>query len=797
MGYELDRVMRQYGVSTPTVARYSGIAAPGAPPAADASQADRDAFLASVTRYGADRREYDAYANEYRNRIASGNMYDQPQFKNKPKLSYDKMPVGLPIDTLYIDPNGQISHNPPPVTKTPTKPLEPLKPPTNALFSADMVGWTEAQKQDYYNRLRAQGYTTPELRASVQKVLGAASPNDEGWAYLENKYKVATAPKVVTPPVVNTPVVVPPVVNTPVVTPPVMPTPTPVGDGEMHTMVEPRYLNLTSGSSARDIADAYREYVGGLSGSQVGRGGGGNTVANQTTAMNYLTNLGLSNNAIQSAYQTYLNPQAAPVTPTPPVFGPITTMPVTSAPATQNLQENTPIDYTYQDWNPLAARGGSFRDLVAKYADGGPVRRQFQDGGPVRRQFQDGGINDLMPQIVQPRFAPSNLPIMTTPPPAKSQAQAQAPVDDRMAILQTMLNQYGPQENDYSSELKLARDRAQTETDAFSTMLTNSLDSPEDQKTSKAEMYFRLAAAFGAPTKTGNFSENLGMVGEQMGEFAKDRRAQAQQNLAIKMKGQELRMDAAKEDLNVLRTLSSQRMGDQRAISIELIKEYMASGKPQSNAGKQALDEGLQMGTSEFNARVQELTQIDVDGKLARAQALADNLALRQDIFNLNQEKSQRFSAAEQNMKLETETMLGQTIQSMTNLAQAYQLNPNTYDSSVLDSGQRGLAEVSGSKDPKLLNTLEMENLLQKAALSSLKATFPGAISDGERTALLATQGLGAKSVEARAEILRDAYSALQSVAARAQTRLNEIKTGAYRMVDPIPVQAPTDGGIQ
>ena len=773
MGYELDRVMRQYGVSTPTVARYSGIAAPGAPPAADASQADRDAFLASVTRYGADRREYDAYANEYRNRIASGNMYDQPQFKNKPKLSYDKMPVGLPIDTLYIDPNGQISHNPPPVTKT------PLKPPTTELFTANMVGWTEAQKQDYYNRLRAQGYTTPELRASVQKVLGAASPNDEGWAYLENKYKVATAPKVVTPPVVTPPVVTPPVVNTPVVTPPVTQTPQ-------------LYTGLTSASSPQSIANAYSQYVGGM---------GGNTVANQTTAMNYLTNLGLSNNAIQSAYQTYLNPQAAlPASPVQPSLPP-------ASPIQSSLPPASYANFSQDINGNELARGGSIHDLVAKYADGGPVRRRFQEGGSVRRrfqeggsvkrQFQDGGINNLMPQIVQPRFAPSNLPIMTTPPPAKSPAQAQAPVDERMAILQTMLSQYGPQENDYSSELKLARDRAQTETDAFSTMLTNSLDSPEDQKTSKAEMYFRLAAAFGAPTKTGNFSENLGMVGEQMGEFAKDRRAQAQQNLAIKMKGQELRMDVAKEDLNVLRTLSSQGMGDKRAISLELIKEYVASGKPQSNAGKQAQDEGLQIGTSEFNARVKELTQIDIDGKLARAQALTDNLDLRQNIFDLNQEKSQRFSSAEQNMKLETETMLSQTIQSMTNLAQAYQLNPDTYDSSMLDSGQRGLAEVSGSKDPKLLKTLEMENLLQKAALSSLKATFPGAISDGERTALLATQGLGAKSVEVRAEILRNAYSALQSVAARAETRLNEIKTGAYRMVDPTPGPASTDGGIQ
>jgi len=530
MGYELDRLMKQYGVSTPTVAGYSGSVAPGAPPAEDASQADKDAFLTAVTRYGVDKKAYDTYTKEYANRIAGGNMYNQPQYNTSstPSPTYR---YGQPLPT------------PRPATPTPA-PQDPIKAPTNALFSADMVGWTEAQKQDYYNRLRAQGYTTPELRASVQKVLGVASPNDEGWKYLEDKYKVASTPK----PVVVPPVVVPPVINTPVVTPPVIKakpttppvytadmvnltpaqkiayynsqrdlgytvpqlrtsvenvlgtaspndegwqwledkynapvTPTPVASAPAMpaaptpvtpTPVTPApvtpqlYTGLTSGSNAQDIANAYGQYVGGM---------GGNTAANQTTAMNYLTNLGLSNDAIQAAYQKYLNPQA-----------------------TQNLQENTPIDYTYQDWNPLAARGGSFRDLVAKYADGGPVRRRFQDGGVNNlNRGPNYGLDVPMPSL----DAPDPLRSINT-----------APIDPNKALASAVQSRYSQD----ITNMMTARDAAEKE------LMDNFRTQSEEKMTSapsKAETYFRLASAFAEPGQTGSFGEGLGRAAGVMGDY--------------------------------------------------------------------------------------------------------------------------------------------------------------------------------------------------------------------------------------------------------------------------------------
>lgn len=108
-------------------------------------------------------------------------------------------------------------------------------------------------------------------------------------------------------------------------------------------------------------------------------------------------------------------------------------------------------------------------------------------------------------------------------------------------------------------------------------------------------------------------------------------------------------------------------------------------------------------------------------------------------------------------------------------------MNPNTFDTSLVDTAQRKMLESVGSKDPKVVNTRELENMLEKAALSQLKATFPGAISNDERQALLATQGMASKSIEERGRIMQNAADALKGIYARNKKRLNEINAGAYR----------------
>jgi len=126
------------------------------------------------------------------------------------------------------------------------------------------------------------------------------------------------------------------------------------------------------------------------------------------------------------------------------------------------------------------------------------------------------------------------------------------------------------------------------------------------------------------------------------------------------LKGQEMRMASAKDDLTTLKTLAAEGMKDKRAITAEVIKDFIKSGEPESAAGKQAKDEGLKVGTPEYQARVSEIAQTSVDAKLAQVTAtLAGmsvqqaNLALAQNKF-LNQQ-AQQAKLSPQEMKLKSE----------------------------------------------------------------------------------------------------------------------------------------------
>ena len=117
MGFELNRIMKQYGVSTPGMASYTGAAAPSMPttptgerPAgeddtakanqaiydkqladANAYKADPTAFNEQLRKYGLDQKSYDTYKTGYQNRLQNTPMYAQGQFqKDQPNMDWQK-----------------------------------------------------------------------------------------------------------------------------------------------------------------------------------------------------------------------------------------------------------------------------------------------------------------------------------------------------------------------------------------------------------------------------------------------------------------------------------------------------------------------------------------------------------------------------------------------------------------------------------------------------------------------------------------------------------------------------------
>lgn len=362
--------------------------------------------------------------------------------------------------------------------------------------------------------------------------------------------------------------------------------------------------------------------------------------------------------------------------------------------------------------------------------------------------------------------------------------------------LLSMLGKYFPQNDDYGAELKAARATMTKESEAFNKLLQDAIKQPQETGPSKAEMYFRLAAAFGAPTKTGNFMESLGKAGEAAATMNKEQREAAQaeraRRLSLGLEAQKLRMTGAKEDLTTLRQLAAEGMKDKRTIATELIKDYVKSGQPESAAGKQAKDEGLVPGTAEYQARVAKIAENNVSQQLDRINATLANVsvaqanqALQQQKFDFQQTQATKLTAPEVKLKTETEDSLSSVKGAMQDMKRAFDLNKNSMGGSLVDKASRLALEAAGSKDPTLLNTQELENILKGSMISSAAEKMKGVLSDSDIKLLAEVSGAKAKNQEERRRILINAYGALQRGMAKQQKRLNEINQGLYRETAP------------
>jgi len=457
-------------------------------------------------------------------------------------------------------------------------------------------------------------------------------------------------------------------------------------------------------------------------------------------------------------------------------------------------------------------------EFWTRYNEEVPMKK----GGIVKTHFELGGLNNLSGkyQLGSGMYDPeadaqSQMTRTTWQPTPEMSQEATAPLvmGEQKAPMPTgptgqldllkLLDKYQPSSSSaYGTELAQARLAATKESESFNKMLQDAIAARTDNAPSKAEMYFRLAAAFGAPTKTGHFAESLGNVGKTLGEYSKESRDAQMADQALRLqlgiKGQEAKMTAARQNVTDLRTLAGEEMKDKRTIATELIKDYVASGKPQSTAGKQAQDEGLVPGTPSYQKRVSEIADLNVERQIALINASLSgisaaqaNLALAQNKFDFTKQQSTKLSPGELKLKTDTEDVLNQSDQALGDLKQAYALNPNTFDNSIADLAQRKLLEAAGSQDPKLLNTRTQENLLAKTAVNKLRVAFGGNPTEGERKILLDLEGIGAKSKEERKAIMQNAFTALQRTRQNHAKRLNEINQGLYRDT------APAVGGLE
>ena len=839
MGFELDRLMKQFGVATPSL-NYSGTGVPidpGTRPVATdtltgndltKSQANYDNLLAKYNldkaNYPADQALYNTYKTEYQNRLLGTPQYMQAQFQtgNEPKSAglqwatkSDKDPSPDPITGRNIGVKQYNQNIQDYATKNPTANTAAINAYADLygisgqdIYNATNNRWGNTLQVPKYGTL-SPTVTTPIVTTPTPlSVLSEPIVNTPVVTPVapivelpvveppveEPPVKPPIIDPIIEPPVVEPPVVEPPVVEPPVVTPPTVETP----------------LTILSKPIVSDIPDE---------------------VDTNIPLIIPETPLELPDFTVDTTKEDksfFDDPDFVDVGPSRGLMKNQEELPeefdkylVDGSVVDNAYNLDGTYDFRGTDFG-LGGGGGKYFDdqnmATMAMAKGGSVKTHFQTGGANQATDIDQMAENygVAPQPDIMSYQGSKLFPMQGPAPAPVSNQMtrrdaypptpQSPMDARASQLDALLQRYAGDSTDYSSELAEARKRSDAESLAFQKMIQEAMKGNADAAPSKAEMYFRLASAFGSPTKTGHFAESLGNVNKELAAYSKDERdakkAQRALQLQMGLKGQEMRVASAKDELSTIKTLASEEMKSKRAITAEVIKDFIKSGEPESAAGKQAKDEGLKVGTPEFKARVNEIAQTSVDAKLAQVTATLAGMSVQQANANLAiqkfqnlQEQQTKLTPAEVALKTQTEDMLGSTTQAMNDLKRAYELNPNTFDASLPDIAQRKLLETAGSKDPKLANTREQINLLEKGALAQLKSTFPGAISDAETRTLKELQGINAKSIEERGRIMKNAFRALKAIDERSKRRLDEIKRGVYR--DTTSSATPTPEGLE
>jgi hypothetical protein len=802
MGYELDKLMKRFGVSTATVPQYSGAKAPSETVIPDA-KAKSDVLL---------------------------------NLDSKPTNKYYTAPIS---PTMPIMPTA-------PAAFAGTTPIAPAKlgkgataeqtaeyNVSNAQYLADLNKFKADQDaaktaQTTYN---ASLKSYPDLMKTYNTDLTKFNTDKTTWDELQRKYdldqksynnyvdeyknRVASTPQYDPLPQglgQTRPSTSMGQTSIPVTTPPVTPA---INNADISqwasknpyaTMQDAQKYQASNNLTNRDVYNA----TGSFYGNQLNPPSYGslsnnfNNLTPQQQADQYAQqrNIGYTDADIKSklakqigsptdanwtAMQNLAFPTSLPVSKD--VFNTNNTLPeidYTYAPNSQQQLENQAINAGYQgDYTDTAAMQ---EYLNSQYAKGGSVHH-------LARKYAVGGgiVSDVMPN-----------PEEGVPQPAPVATQSAPQQDNRMAQLQSMMEKYATPQNDYAQELEEARRRSNVETEAFADMIKNARKSPERENMSQAERYFRLAAAFGQPTKTGSLGETLGNVGQAMAENSKSEQQEQDQDLELQMKAQQLKAAGAKEDLSTLRGLAGESMKDRRALISELIKAEIP--KAQSEAGKLALDMGYQVGTPEYQQIVSttgmQLLQAKINQTLMGPAIAAQNAATsgaqlgvaqgnlaenqqRNDLERLKyldkQKEGEKLTPNDRKVLWEKEDTLNNLQNAQKMIEQAYDLNDIAYTGNVFDVAKQKYGETFSPEDPTVVNTGKLVNLLSTESLSRMKDVFGSNPTEGERAAQAQLSGALAKSKEVRKDIMLNYMEQLQKRIALEKRRLNQLSEGKSR----------------
>lgn len=292
---------------------------------------------------------------------------------------------------------------------------------------------------------------------------------------------------------------------------------------------------------------------------------------------------------------------------------------------------------------------------------------------------------------------------------------------------------------------------------------------------SESEKWFRIAAALGAPTKTGNFFESLGNANAAMADVSKEEREAGSESRALGLAASKFALSIKNQNINMFSGQEKERrkalQDEIRYLSENLTdinntqaeREYQEGQTVKAIAAREA---GLVPGSPESDAFIQNLQDLDLRKQQAELDALERKTntltTSEQKVFNVADEKRTR------------------GLRAIDNLREALDLSKIAFNFSP--SGRINMAGLAflSPNDPQVVATERLNNILSQGAIEKLKATFGGQISDGEREALKKLTGLYALSGTARDDMINQIINDLNYSVEAQNTIMKKVQDGTY-----------------
>jgi hypothetical protein len=308
---------------------------------------------------------------------------------------------------------------------------------------------------------------------------------------------------------------------------------------------------------------------------------------------------------------------------------------------------------------------------------------------------------------------------------------------------------------------------------------------------SASERLFALSAAFAAPTSTRGFGGVMGNVMPVFQQFEKAKRDAEEARAADMQKLTLARMgttdDAIKNAL-ALQKLQAAYNKPVRGVAVgdRLVDPY--TGKEIGGSGTPApatVDVNgvtyltTQSGRPSTPVPERNKFRAATPEEAAAYGAKSGQINLTTGEFKPITQAPRQLSQAEQRELMDTEDLLTKGTSTASLLQEALNLNNTAYEGS-LSGVRKTLGQLFASDSPEYVATEQLDNLIGTSALSSLKETFGGNPTEGERKILLDLQASTSKPRAVRQQILARALEAAQKRIRSNTQRLEKLKGGFY-----------------